>query len=159
MFNEIKLGNQNPIYQQRLREKAIEKLATPEVQIQIEHMLKPFASLLNPNPRSMKRFVNMYQVVKATDLYMGGTIEREKLALWTILWYRWPDLAEYLKENPESIEYINKKRQEIQDNKDIPDRLKKLFWNQGIINVITGKGVESRLEAKDIIEIAGLYGL
>lgn len=159
MLDEIKLGNQNPIYQQRLRQKAIEKLATPEVQTQIEHMLKPFVSLLDPNPRSLKRFVNIYQLIRATDLLRGGTIEREKLALWTILWYRWPDLAQCLKENPGLIKYVYKTRQEIQDNKDIPDKLKNLFWSQEVINVITGNGVESHLEVEDIRDIVGLYGL
>ena len=172
-LDEIKHGNPDPIYQQRLRDKAIEKLATPEVQIQIEHMLKPYTPLLDPNPRSMKRFVNMYQIVRATDLLRGGTIEREKLALWTILWYRWPDLAQCVKENPELVEYINeigqeiqddkdipdKLKKEIQDDKDIPDKLKKLFWNQEVIDVIGGNGVESRLEANDIRDIVGLYGL
>ena len=51
-----------------------------------------------------------------------------------------------LKENPDLIEYIHKTKHEIQNNNDIPDRLKKLFWNEEVINVIKGNGVESHLE-------------
>ncbi|MGA7899361.1 MAG: hypothetical protein WCA39_10925 [Nitrososphaeraceae archaeon] len=72
-----------------------------------------------------------------------------------------PDWAKSygLKENPDLIEYIDKTKQDIQNNNDIPDRLKKLFWNEEVINVIKGNGVESHLELKDIIQIVGLYRL
>jgi hypothetical protein len=46
-------------------------------------------------------------------------------------------------------------------NKEIPENLKQLFWNQEVINVIKGKrnDLEASLEEEDIREIIGRYSL
>ena len=47
------------------------------------------------------------------DLLRGADIiERKKLALWTILTFRWPSLANYLEEYPDMIKYIGKGKKE-----------------------------------------------
>lgn len=96
-----------PFDEQRVRrEEAVKALAGQEVAKRTEHALKPFAYLLEPNPRAMKRLVNAYSVHRALSILSQVDLEREPLALWTILSMRWPALAELLVEQPELIEEI-----------------------------------------------------
>ena len=97
------------LYDRVFREEAIVRLSDQDVEIYTEHLLKPFTPLLEPNPRSMKRLVNAYGIARAIDILKGGTtVERKKLALWSILSLTWPLLAQYLEHHPEKINYINK---------------------------------------------------
>ena len=83
---------------QRLSDEAIEKAT--------EHELQKFSALMDRNPRRMKRFLNSY----TADLVTLGLEQRfpdpDALALWTILRLRWPGVAEYLGEHPETVEDI-----------------------------------------------------
>lgn len=124
----------DPIYKQALREAAVVRLAAPDVEKHTEHLLKPFAPLLEPNPRAMKRFVNAYAMQKKLFMLGGSTIERGKLALWTILNLRWPLWAEFLLDNPEMVDYI--KTENIAGiSKTILDKLEK----QGLQEFLTDK--------------------
>jgi hypothetical protein len=62
------------------------------------HVLMPFAHLLEPNPRAMKRLVNACNVNRVLSTLAYVDIKTEPLILWTILSMRWPRLAEYLKD-------------------------------------------------------------
>jgi hypothetical protein len=89
--------------QRAIREEAVIRLAAPEIVTRTEHALKPFVAYLEPNPRSMKRLVNAYSINRALATLSHIEIERDRLALWTILSLRWPVLADYLEKNPEVI--------------------------------------------------------
>ncbi len=135
----LKMSSDDPIYDQAIREAAIVRLAQKDVEENTEeHILKQFADLMEPNPRAMKRFANSYGVQMAMDIMRGGSMETEKLALWTIILLRWPLLAEFLEEHPELVEFIG--NESIPDDR-IPQNLRKLFQDSNIIDVIKGKGI------------------
>ncbi|WP_020673887.1 YDG/SRA domain-containing protein [Amycolatopsis nigrescens] len=91
--------------QQRERSvsRAVEKMSEPTIAEVTEHALQKFAPLLDGNPRSMKRFVNTYSVVRAARTLEGITVESDVLAFWTVLSIRWPILTEYLAANLSSL--------------------------------------------------------
>jgi hypothetical protein len=145
----------DPLRQQALRAEAAVRLGRSEVEAHTEHFLQPFARLLEPNPRSMKRLVNAFGVRRDADVLRGGNIDTRQLALFTILDLRWPLLAEYLGEHPERVEYIGK--QVIP--KDIPDNLQALFKDQEVQEVIEAErveGVETSLDPDAIRACMGL---
>lgn len=144
----LKMSSNDPIYDQAIREAAIVRLAEKDVEENTEeHILKQFADLMEPNPRAMKRFANSYGVQMAMDIMRGGSMETEKLALWTIILLRWPLLAEFLEEHPEMVEFIG--NESIPDDR-IPQHLQKLFMDSNIIDVIKGKGVGVMLDEDTI---------
>jgi len=85
---------------------AVDKMSAPEVTKSTEHALQPFADLLLPNPRSIKRFLNSYSITRALRTLEGNPVDRDALALWTILQSRWPSLGDYLERNPEFLDYL-----------------------------------------------------
>lgn len=93
-----------PVEQQAaLRAVAVEQSFAPEAQKQLEHRLRPFAALLEPNPRSMKRLVNAVAIARARCILEGRSVGLEPLARWTIIELRWPLVAAWLAEAPERI--------------------------------------------------------
>jgi hypothetical protein len=149
---EIDKSKDDPIYNQALREAGVARLSSLEVEAHTEHMLKPFAHLLEPNPRSMKRFLNGYGIARDIDLLRGGNIiEGKKLALWTILTIRWPGLAEYLESHPEMVKRIGHP-----DGIEISDPLQKLFSDQNVRDVVEGKNIGTSLDDKTISELLEL---
>jgi TIR domain/KAP family P-loop domain len=118
------LRKASPEVRDRVAGVAVKQLTTPEVSAATEHSLQRFGSLLPPNPRSMKRFVNAYSILRAVRTLEGNTVESEPLALWTILEIRWPALADYLRSNPETIELLYKS---VNDVNSISDELQVLL--------------------------------
>jgi hypothetical protein len=102
------LRQTSPSVRHLVAEDAIDRLSAPEVETATEHVLQRFAPLVDATPRSMKRFLNSYSVLRAVRTLEGNTIPSEPLALWTILQTRWPSLADYLRRHPEAIEYAGK---------------------------------------------------
>ncbi len=93
-----------PVEQQAaLRAVAVEQSYAPEEQKKLEHRLRPFAALLEPNPRSMKRLVNAVAIARARCILEGRAVGLEPLARWTIIELRWPLVAAWLAEMPERI--------------------------------------------------------
>lgn len=82
---------------------AVQKLNAPEIERETEHALQKFHALLDPNPRSMKRFVNAYTMARAVATLQGTAIARDPLALWTIVTIRWPQLADELRAHPDAV--------------------------------------------------------
>ena len=109
----------------------------------LEHTLKPYFNLLEPNPRAMKRLVNAYSATRALTLLAQVDIEQHQLALWTILNARWPQLADYLSEYPGMVEKIGQV-----DLGSVPDELKKLFSDEDVIKVVQGDSLEKQLNAR-----------
>lgn len=54
----------------------------------------------------MKRLVNTYSLARDIRILEGSKVEREKLALWTIITMRWPLLTEYIEEDYDRIKPI-----------------------------------------------------
>ena len=105
-------------------EAAVDRLTDPEVEAATEHVLQRYAPLLDTNPRSMKRFLNSYSIMRAVRTLEGNLVPREALALWVVLQSRWPSLADYLHKHPEAIDYVGK----ADDHADaIPEALRSLF--------------------------------
>ena len=134
------------------------RLADQDVETYTEHLLKPFTPLLEPNPRSMKRLVNAYGIARAIDILKGGTtVERKKLALWSILSLRWPLLAQYLEDHPEKINYINKGNEAYYTDVE-NDNIRDLFSNPNVRDVINGnaKEIDTSLNEGTIRQLVGL---
>jgi hypothetical protein len=68
-----------------------------------ENELLPFGRLLEPNPRSMKLFVNHVNILRSLRLLEGVRVQTETLAVWTIIEIRWPLLADHLRAHPQHI--------------------------------------------------------
>ncbi|HWS85687.1 MAG TPA: P-loop NTPase fold protein [Pyrinomonadaceae bacterium] len=141
---------------------AVRQLASSEVVASTEYFLKPFAPLLEPNPRAMKRLVNAYSVLRDMALLAGvdvlGDIDRRKqLALWAIVSLRWPLLEEYLEGNPGAIDSIREGRTRDGQSPLIPDEgLQKLAESEEVSNVFKGGGTGTGLEGKVVSQIIGI---
>ncbi len=91
------------VLEQGLRAAAAKRVTSSAAQSETEHMLKPFAHLLEPNPRAMKRLVNAFGLHQAVNFLEGRKTAVEPLALWSIIELRWPILADYLAADPARI--------------------------------------------------------
>jgi hypothetical protein len=76
--------------------RVVERMSEPELFEISEHALQKFAPLLDGNPRSMKRFINTYSVLRATRILEGIDIDSDVLAFWIVLSLRWPKLTDHL---------------------------------------------------------------
>lgn len=85
---------------------AVTRLAERELRQDTEHVLQPYAQLLPPNPRSVKRFVMDYGALRAARTAEGSTVAQDTLAVWTVLRSRWPALADHLRSRPGHIDLI-----------------------------------------------------
>jgi hypothetical protein len=92
------------------------KLADPNVEAKTVHVLQPFARFLDPNPRTIKRFVNAYGVLRAQRTLEAVFVDTNSLARWTIVELRWPVLAEYLRAHPEHVSEVGAESPEVQEN-------------------------------------------
>lgn len=123
------LRSASPAVRGRVAGAAVEQLATPEVVAATEHSLQRFRPLLMPNPRSMKRFVNSYSALRDVRIMEGNLVQREPLALWTVLETRWPSLADHLRTAPDAIELLGKSADELQA---VPSELRPLFTDPAL---------------------------
>jgi len=96
----------DPLARLHLLGDATVKLADRSVEAKTVHALQPFAQFLDPNPRTIKRFVNAYGVLRAQRTLEAVFVATGPLALWTILELRWPVLAEYLRARPEQVSEV-----------------------------------------------------
>ena len=131
--------------QRALREEAAVRLAAPEIIERIEHTLKPYGRLLDPNPRAMKLLVNGYSANRALAILSEVDIDLHQLALWTILSSRWPRLADYLAEHPDMLERIGHAGIE-----DLPEDLKALWEEPAVIKVVKGDSIHAPLTTETL---------
>ena len=139
-----------------MRAAAAKRITSTEAQRQTEHRLQRFADLLEPNPRAMKRLVNVYGLHQATHFLEGRSVSPEALALWTIIELRWPQLSDFLAAHPQfTADLANGK---TPDNKSIPDDLKELFGDDEVKAVVKGDSMKdiSALDEDAIRQIVGL---
>jgi hypothetical protein len=103
------LRSTTPLERIEVAEAALEQLTSSESSggPEAHHALERFAPLLEPNPRSVRRFLMAFSVIRAARLAEGNPVATEPLALWTIVTVRWPLLAEFLTDNPERVDLFN----------------------------------------------------
>lgn len=95
----------SPLERIRFADTALQKLNSDDSTRRSEahHALEHFAPLLEPNPRSVRRFLMAFSVLRAARLAEGNPVASEPLALWTIVTVRWPLLAEFLTDDPDAV--------------------------------------------------------
>jgi hypothetical protein len=86
-----------------LRAAAAMEITRAEHAEAIEHSLQPFADLLEPNPRAMKRLVNAVGMAQARAFLEARDVPLDTLARWTMIELRWPLLADHLTANMADI--------------------------------------------------------
>lgn len=138
-----------PFHEKRvIREEAVVRLAATEVMERLEHSLQPYLALLEPNPRAMKLLVNAYSANRALALLSEVDIDRHQLALWTILESRWPQLAEFLLEDPKLPDNLNKP-----GASNVPENVRDLFSApcvDHVKQVVSGGGIGTELTIETI---------
>ncbi len=150
VFTLMKEEESDPDRRQARQQAAVEQLGTAGVETSTEYFLSPFAPLLDPNPRSMKRFVNAYALQRDLAV-LGGldiayTDKRKKLALWTLISLRWPLLEEYL------IQLASN------DAAGPSDEVRSLLQSESVGNVLEGEQVNVQLDIEAVKEFAALRG-
>jgi hypothetical protein len=143
LIEYVNKGLEKKDIEKKLRDELVKNLQTKKMQEHTEHFLMQFAHFLDPNPRSMKLFMNIFNIVRAVDILSSTKIDQRKLALWTILNIRWPDLTKFLAKYPKTIEHFGKNEEEIND-KNIQNHLKSLFNNKDVLDVINGRDINGR---------------
>ncbi len=153
-------------HQQAAREETVKRALTPCAQKQAERLLVPFAPLLEPNPRAMKRLINAYGVQTAINTLGHGDVDRRQLALWTILLLRFPLLAERLTDEPDLVFFIappgdNSPPPTLPADVSDDRQLCRLFTNDDVRDVIHGRAagrpLGAVLDADGIRACAGLH--
>jgi hypothetical protein len=153
VLNLVDNSRQRPFLEQRaLREEAAIRLAAPEILRRLEHTLKPYGQLLEPNPRAMKLLVNSYSANRALAILSELDIETHQLALWTVLSTRWPQLADYLVGHPEMVDTIS--QPEIAG---LPDWLNALRAETSVRQVIKGDANRPPLSMKTLRQCAQIW--
>jgi hypothetical protein len=117
----------------RVTDTAIERLTASEVEAATEHSLQIFGPLLPANPRSMKRFVNVYSALRTVRTLEGHLIPTEPLALWAVLEIRWPGLADYLRCKPDAISLVGNHPSTLTA---VPAGLRDLFNDPALVNLV-----------------------
>ncbi|MEO8067722.1 MAG: P-loop NTPase fold protein [Flavobacteriales bacterium] len=74
-----------------------------------QHELEPFAELLEPNPRAMKRLLNAYGMQQSLHRLEDRRVPAEHLARWTIIELRWPLFAEHAVAFPLTMDLVDAK--------------------------------------------------
>lgn len=121
----------------RMAPKALERLASRTVRKNAaRHVLQEYAELLPPNPRSMKRFVMNYGVLRASRTAEGGAVSIDHLARWAVVRSRWPALAEHLRTRPNDVKLFGKDGHDLAG---VPKDLAPLFTDpEGRVAAVIG---------------------
>jgi KAP-like P-loop domain-containing protein len=125
-------------------------LSTPGLERERERALKPFAPLLDPNPRAMKRLVNAYGIGRSVEVLnfqnlSGSRTSQQRRALWTILNLRWPLLGAWLATHPDDVQFVGGDQP---PPKTMGPELQSLLTNPAVISVVRGEadGVKTKLD-------------
>jgi len=104
--------NKANVNQQALRISASEKLSGLDLKKDISHVLIEHENDLEPNARSIKRFINNYSLARNALFLEGKTladISQQSLIKWLIVSSRWPSYSYALKKNPNELDNIKNK--------------------------------------------------
>lgn len=125
------------IERQAMKQASISRLSDKDMTSEQEHRLKLFTPFLDSNPRNMLRLVNTYHVNQTLSILLELKIPFKKLALWTILAMRWPQLANHLSLYPEDVQFIGKEKSNTPDR--IDESIQILLNDEQVISVVTGR--------------------
>ncbi|MCT2588250.1 caspase, EACC1-associated type [Actinophytocola gossypii] len=78
-------------------------LSTAAERGRAEHTLRKFASVLGDNPRSVKKFVNTFSLLRSIRFLEDSDVDPDALALWSLVVVRWPDVAHHLSAHPDAV--------------------------------------------------------
>jgi hypothetical protein len=120
----------DPMAKMEILGDAAVKFSERAIEQATEHELHPFGTFLEPNPRSIKLFVNTYGVLRSLRTLEEVFIPTGPLALWAVLEIRWPYLADYLRTHPDTIEHYR-------TGQDVPDEVKLLLMNKQVEPILT----------------------
>jgi hypothetical protein len=151
VFQKLDDEGEERFRRQARRQLAVERLANAQVVASTSYFLQPFAPLLEPNPRAMKRLLNAYSTYRDLAILAGVRIlthldTRKKMVLWAVVGLRWPMLEEHLLARAAG-------------DKDKPDpEVAKLFESDEVKGVLSGKapGVDVALDLDAIAVFTGL---
>jgi len=132
-----------------LRRLSVRKLLSSDSINRSSHLLLPFADLQDRNPRAMKRLINAFAIYRALAVTGGVEIEMDKLGLWTVLSFRWPELAGHLAVWPE---HVNKA-----SRIGMPKELEVLLERKEVLTLLAGIGGR-KLDVETIKACARLTG-
>ncbi len=141
----------DPLRAQARRQVAVEQLASAAVEKDVSFFLQPFAPLLEPNPRSMKRLLNAYAIRRDLAILSGLDVlgdegRRKKLALWTILALRWPALEDFLRDKAGG------------DDAEPGAEVAALLASREVAEVVEGRELGGPLTLDDLKELLGFGG-
>lgn len=146
-----------PVPEQRaIRAAAALQITSAEALGQTEHRLAQFGSLIEPNPRSMKRLVNAIGMAQARAILEGRSIPPETRIRWTLLSLRWPVLADFIADNPDIINRwtaAGAGASLSEADPHWPEDIRQLFGNAAIARAIGKPGEPGALTAEAVTEI------
>jgi hypothetical protein len=138
----------------RVSETAINKLVVePGAKESTKHALEPYANLLDPTPRAMKRFVMAYSMLQAVRLAEGSVVGIGPLALWTIVLNRWPVLGSFLQSTPEAVQLFDASPERVAAG--VPATLVPLFTDPPADLCAVMNHPDGPLNARIIAEASG----
>lgn len=136
----------DPAQRMGVRGDAAVRFSELSIQDQTHHELAPYARFLEPNPRSIRLFVNTYGTLQSFRTLEGIPTTTSALARWTVLEIRWPQLADHLRARPEDVEPAGRQA--------LPGVIKTLLDNPEVQEVLTGLEGED-LTADDVRRCTG----
>lgn len=142
----LRILKENEVHREALAIPALRCLNTPGLTEATNHVLEPYAELLDPNPRSIKRFLMAYNFTRDVRLLEGFSPAEDALARWTIVRLRWPELADCLRNQPAAI-HENQRD-------DIPEKLKKLLNSPDVLRVVAPLGTDGIRESAGYADFA-----
>jgi hypothetical protein len=146
----------DPVQEHAMRAAAAKQITSGEAQLETEHRLQRFATLLEPNPRAMKRLVNAYGLHQATHFLEGRRVSPDALARWTIIELRWPLLADVPAARPQSV--VDVANGQAPADGSLPHGVAGLFGDEAVKAVLVGDRVRGApaLDEASIRQIIGL---
>ena len=145
--------------QRAIRAAAALQITRAEAQDRTQHRLAQFSTLIESNPRSIKRLVNAIGMAQARAILEGRSISPETRIRWTLLSLRWPVLADFLADNPEAVRHWTEAASggpaSAPDEADPPwpAEIERLYRNPAVARVIGKPGEPGTLSEDAIREI------
>jgi hypothetical protein len=137
------------------------QIVTAEATAKTEHRLKKLAHLLEPNPRSMKRLVNMVAMAQARGILEGRKASPETRARWAMLSLRWPLLAEFIADNPDAIAHWRRRKPSAgrrappKPDPNWPESVRALHGYATVMDVVGGAGEAGALTPQNLSKLLG----
>lgn len=146
------LSEKDPLVAQKKKEKALSKMEIAEEDKFFESRLQRYLSIIDNNPRSMKRLINTLSIERALMLIGNNVaVTDEELILWTILKMQYPLVGDYLWKYPAAVGYP----EELPGNPS--DAFSDLFRDSAVRNLLafTVDGKQVRISTEFLKKIKG----